>query len=86
MILRGSVFLLTEAVAKSNRLVKYLEIFRGGRFYLRRRSQLTGTQNSFMEEGILFTEAVTIDRLGKSIYGGGQKYGLKGLRPTHQPA
>ena len=31
------------------------------------------TQNSFTEAGILFTEAVTIDCLGKSIYEGGQK-------------
>ena len=42
-------------------------------FYLRRRSQLTISQNAFTEVGILFTEAVRIARLVNSIYGGGQK-------------
>jgi hypothetical protein len=38
MILRDSALLLTEAVTKFNRLVKYLAINGGGCFYLRRRS------------------------------------------------
>jgi hypothetical protein len=61
-----------EAVTKSNRLVKCLKIFGGRHFNLRRGSQLTVSQNAFTEADILFTEAVKIARLVKSIYGGSQ--------------
>jgi len=39
IILRDSALLLTEAVTKFNRLLKYSAINGGGRFYLQRRSE-----------------------------------------------
>ena len=52
---------------------KISEDFRRQTFYFRRRSQLTVSQNAFLEVDILFIEEVRIARLVKSIYGGGQK-------------
>jgi hypothetical protein len=49
MILVVTAQTLTEAVKKSNRLEKCLMINGGGHFHLRRRSQLTISQNAFME-------------------------------------
>jgi hypothetical protein len=61
---------------------KGLGIFGGGRFHLRRRSQLTISQNAFTQADILFTETIKFAHLIKSvnvlksIYGDERKWSL----------
>jgi len=73
MILRDTAQTLTEAVTKFNRLVKCPTINGGGRLIYRGTQKMTASQTRFTEADVLFTKAVTIARLVKSINRGGPK-------------
>jgi hypothetical protein len=53
MILRGSALLLTEAVIKFNRLIKYQAINTGDRFIYGGDQEMSTSKNRFMEADTL---------------------------------